>query len=70
MLVNPTGRGSVGRKNRLISRICVYFYDKELPVSPGWKGPNVANLTLGLKEWWCHIGDSVLLSITDKLGIQ
>lgn len=62
--------GSGGRKSKLIFAISVYFCGKELLVSPGWKGPHVANLTLGLEEWSCHIGDSVLLSITGRLGIQ
>lgn len=60
----------MGRKSKLTSGIRAYFYGKELPVSLEWKEPNVANLTFGLKEWWCHIRDSVLLSITYKLGIQ
>lgn len=64
-----TGWGSVSTKSKPISRIRIYFCDKELLVPPGWKGANVVNLTFGLKEWY-HIGSSVLLSIAGRLGIQ
>lgn len=59
----------MGRKSNPISGICVYSRNKKQVVTPGWKGPNVANLTLGLKEW-CHIGSSVLLSIAGSWGMQ
>lgn len=42
--------------------------DKKQVVTPGWREPNIANLTLGPKDQW-HIGDSAFLSIAGRLDI-